>query len=334
MPQVIRASVLHGYFEFCQQQGLDHLQLLRSAGLPDDIDPFGDHYLPLAGVYKLLAELKQASGCEHVALLLAKIQGLNTLGTLGQLMASANTLGEAWQVAARYQPIYSSHFLWTMEPSPPYVQMDFKPLFKLQDSVREAIENSVAHIYTVFRHITGRQWQPQRICFRHTPPQQLKPYKEFFRAPLEFDAEFDGMWIEEKNLDLPLPGADLHLHTTLCQYAETQMESVGGNRILQLVRAHIKHRLPSGKHQQALVARSLSMSPRSLHRKLQQQGYRYEELVTEVRLELSRFYLQNGILPITRIAEHVGYKNVSTFSTAFKKHTGLTPRRWRQQNAA
>jgi AraC-like DNA-binding protein len=333
MPQVIRASVLHAYFDFCQQQGLNPQQILRSAGLPDDIDPFSDRYLPLDEVYNLLAELMQASNCEHVALLLANDQGLNTLGALGQVMATSNTLGEAWQALMRYGPLYSSHFLLTLAPSPPYLQMDFKLLFTLQHSVREAIEHSVAHIYRVFRQITGQRWQPQAVCFRHAAPQELKPYKKFFRAPLHFDAEFDGMWIEAKNLDLPLPGANPHLHATLCQYAETQIGGKGEDRTLQLVRAHIKHSLPTGQHQMPLVANALGMSPRSLHRKLQQQGYRYEELVAEVRLELSCFYLESGDLPVTRIAENVGYKNVSTFSTAFKKQTHLTPRQWRQQHS-
>lgn len=333
MPLVIRASVLHACFDFCQQQGLDPKQLLSAAGLPEDSDPFSDHYLPLPEVYNLLAELTRASKCEHVGLQLAKNQGLNTLGALGQLMETAATLGEAWRVTARYAPLYSSNFLWTIEPSPPYLKMDFKILFNLQHSLREAIEHSVAHIYSVFRQITGQQWQPQEVCFRHAPPRQLKPYKEFFRVPLQFDAEFDGMWILAKDLELPLPGANPHLHATLSQYAETQIGDKGEDRTLQLVRAHIKHSLPAGEYQMPLVASNLGMSARNLHRKLQQQGYRYEELVAEVRMELSSYYLQSGDLPITRIAEYVGYKNVSTFSTAFKKHTGLTPRQWRQQNS-
>jgi len=331
VPLVIRASVLHTYLDFCQQQGLDPKPLLKSAGLPEDCDPFSDSYLPLPEVYNLLSELTRASHCEHVGLLLAKNQGFNALGALGQLMQTANTLGEAWQTGARYMPLFSSNFMWSQESSPPYLKMDFKILFNLQHSLREAIEHSVAHLYSVFRQITGQQWLPQAVCFRHTPPKQLKPYKEFFRAPLQFDAEFDGMWMLAKDMELPLPGANPHLHTTLCQYADTQIGDRGEDRTLQLVRAHIKHSLPSGEYQMPQVASNLGMSARSLHRKLQHQGYRYEELVAEVRMELSCYYLQSGELPITRIAEYVGYKNVSTFSTAFKKHKGLTPRKWRQQ---
>jgi len=331
VPKVVRASVLHPYYDFCQQQGLDHKQILRSAGLPEDIDPYSDSYVPLAGIHNLLVELNNAYNCEHIGLLLAKNQGLNALGALGQLIASANTLGEALQAEKRYQPLYSNDFLWTMTPAPPYLQLSFKPLFALKQSLREAIENSAAHAYNVIRQITGNQWQPQAVCFRHSPPQQLKPYKEFFRAPLNFNAEFDGMWINSKDLDLPLPGANMHLYTTLCQYADTQIGNKEEDRILQLARAHIKEALPTGKYQMPLVANSLGMSPRSLHRKLQQQGYRYEELVSEVRLELSCFYLRSANLSVTQIAGYVGYKNVSTFSTAFKKHTGLTPLQWRQQ---
>ncbi len=332
MDLTVQASALHGFFELCREEGLDYHAMLRSVGLPEDVDPFGMQYIPLQPVYDLLAALRQESDCEHIALRWAKHQGLHFYGVVGQLVASANTLGDAFQAALRYQPIYSGQFTYRLTRSSPHLKIEFQHLFQIQHNVREALELSIANTYYILRLITGRKCKAQEVCFRHAPPRNLKPYKDFFGAPLQFDAEFNGLWLPEKDLELPLPGANRYLHTILCQYADKLLGDDEEDRTLQMIKAHIEHGLPTGQHHLPEVAACLQMSPRSLQRKLQQQGYTYDQLVTDVRLELSRHYLQSSNLAITLIAENVGYKNVSTFSSAFKKHSGLTPREWRQQS--
>jgi len=170
MTLVVRASVLHGVEDFCLQYGIDYQKLLNSAGLAANIDPFAEQYIPLVNAYDLLAKLKQASHCEHIALQLAKAHNLNILGALGQLMLTADTLGQAWKCAMHYQSLHSTHFLWTMTPYSPYIQMEFKPLFKFQHSIRESVELSVANMYCVFRQITGKKWKPQAIFFSQPAP--------------------------------------------------------------------------------------------------------------------------------------------------------------------
>lgn len=41
--------------------------------------------------------------------------------------------------------------------------------------------------------------------------------------------------------------------------------------------------------------------------------------------------LREGAMPLARIAVEVGYESEASFSRAFKRTTGLSPARWRQQ---
>lgn len=331
--KAMRASVLHGFKDICHKYNLDYRALLRSANLPVDIDPFSDNYLPIANLYQLLFNIKQESQCEHLALEVASLQGVAAFGILGQLMATANTFNDAWLISRRYEPIFSGNFIWDMVPSTTYIKMDFKPLIKIEHSEREAIELAVAQFCLIFRFLSGQKWRPYSVCFRHSPPQQLKPYKGFFRVPIIFNSEFDGVWLRQSDLEIVLPGAEPQLHTTLKQYADTLLAQREEDHTLQLARAHIKHHFATGENQLSIIANKLEMSPRKLQRRLQVLGYRYEQLSAEVRMELSYLYLKNNQLSITQIAEMVGYKNTCTFSTAFKKHTQQTPRQWRQQHS-
>lgn len=53
--------------------------------------------------------------------------------------------------------------------------------------------------------------------------------------------------------------------------------------------------------------------------------------VIQMRLSLARDYLAHSSTPIHLIAISCGYKNVEHFSRQFKKHTGLSPKEYRQQ---
>jgi len=331
--KVMRASVLHGFKDICHKYGLDYQALLRSVNLPVDIDPFSDSYLPIDSLYQLLFNTKQASQCEHYVLEFASQQGIAAFGILGQLMATASTFNDAWLVSRRYEPILSGNFIWDMVPSDNYIKMDFKPLIKFEYCEREAIELAVAQFCLIFSFLTGQKWQPYSVSFRHSSPQHLKPYKDFLRSPIFFNAEFDGVWLHQSDLDIILPGSEPQLHNTLKQYADTLLAQREEDHTLQLIRAHIKHNLSTGEYHLSTIANKLEMSPRKLQRRLKALGYSYEQLSAEVRMELSYLYLKNNQLSITQIAEMVGYKNTCTFSSTFKKHTQQTPRQWRQQHS-
>jgi AraC-like DNA-binding protein len=55
--------------------------------------------------------------------------------------------------------------------------------------------------------------------------------------------------------------------------------------------------------------------------------------LTDWRMTLARDLLLTDDLPIAQIAEQVGYSSQYAFATAFRRHHGQPPRRWRQQQA-
>ena len=60
----------------------------------------------------------------------------------------------------------------------------------------------------------------------------------------------------------------------------------------------------------------------------------FSDYVTRLRMEKAISLLKNGKLPINRICEKCGYKNVQNFIRTFKAHTGLTPGNYREQIVA
>ena len=72
------------------------------------------------------------------------------------------------------------------------------------------------------------------------------------------------------------------------------------------------------------VAKRLGLTSRSLQRRLKDDGTSFQTLREDVRRELARRYLDDG-LAIAEISFLLGFSEPSAFFRAFKRWTGETP---------
>jgi AraC-like DNA-binding protein len=73
------------------------------------------------------------------------------------------------------------------------------------------------------------------------------------------------------------------------------------------------------------------MSSRTLSRKLREEGTSFAEILDQLRAALAKRYLHDEKLPVSEIAWLLGYREVSSLTHAFKRWTGVTPRRFRSR---
>lgn len=89
--------------------------------------------------------------------------------------------------------------------------------------------------------------------------------------------------------------------------------------------------LPGGYPPIEDVARLLQTSPRTLQRRLNEAGVSYTDLVDRCRRHNACEALRFTRDSIRDIAASQGYRDVSSFSRAFRRWTGAAPRAWRNQ---
>jgi AraC-like DNA-binding protein len=66
-----------------------------------------------------------------------------------------------------------------------------------------------------------------------------------------------------------------------------------------------------------------------LSRKLRDEHVAFAEILEETRLALAKRYLVEPDLPVSEIAWLLGYAEISSFTHAFKRWTGITRREFR-----
>ncbi len=77
------------------------------------------------------------------------------------------------------------------------------------------------------------------------------------------------------------------------------------------------------------VAKQLGMSTRTLKRRLADHDTTFSALRDEQRLQRALLLLDNRELSIGEVAMGLGYSELSNFTRAFRKWTGMTPAAYR-----
>jgi AraC-like DNA-binding protein len=91
------------------------------------------------------------------------------------------------------------------------------------------------------------------------------------------------------------------------------------------VRASLLRMLPAGQGTMAEVAQSLSVSTRTLQRRLQDEDTTFQAELTATRTRLAWHYLTNRDLSADQISFLLGYDDPKSFYRAFRTWTGVTP---------
>lgn len=90
------------------------------------------------------------------------------------------------------------------------------------------------------------------------------------------------------------------------------------------VKSCLRRRLPRGQVSIAALAEELGCSSRQLQRDLKAEGTRFQDVLAEVRRELSLHYLARQRYTPKEVAFLLGYSEPSAFHRAFRRWTGET----------
>ncbi|MBB4122326.1 AraC family transcriptional regulator [Martelella radicis] len=156
-------------------------------------------------------------------------------------------------------------------------------------------------------------------------PAQVGPFEDFLGAPMKraarnavtfsaSDAARPFLTSNESLWDAFEPG----LRERLADLEE-------GATTVRRVKAALLEGLPSGLASIEAVAAKLSLSKRTLQRRIEAEGASYQEILQETREALAWHYLRTTKLPAAEISFLLGFSEPNSFNRAFRAWSGLTP---------
>ena len=258
---------------------------------------------------------------------LARTPDLRQLGMLYYVVASSETLGDAWEHGARYTSVMNQGLSLTYLQSR-NITMVFDYVGVPRHVDRHQIEFCMTALMRLCRQITNRELVPLRVAFTHHRDDDPSEFSAFFGCRVEFGRKSDCVTFDGGVRHLPIVSSDPYLNEILIAKGEEVLVRRKYNRgsFCSDVENAIVPLLPHGMARVGEIARRLGVGQRTLARRLSADGLTFSDLLDRLRGDLARRYLADGDLTVSQVAWLVGFRHVSAFTHAFKRWTGMTPR--------
>lgn len=167
--------------------------------------------------------------------------------------------------------------------------------------------------------------------FRFARPDYGWRFEKLMGVRPSYGAASNAVLLSARDLDAPLPQAN-PLLARMCE--EQCRQLLARRRVRSGVAGQVRDRLlrsPSEMPSLDAVASELLLAPRSLRRRLEEEGTSFRALVDEVRQTLAEELLLSAHMKLAEIAERLGYTEPAAFISAFKRWKGMSPTAYRQQ---
>src|SRR6516164_5989779 len=314
--------------------GVPVAPLLRRVGLTPELIADPEERLSVRSQIVLLDEAAIALKDDCIGFTLARDFDPRDIGLVYYVMASSQTLGDALKRLARYSKVTNEALVFAYrEGNRLIINLNYSGVPRHSD--RHQIEFCMFGLLRICRLLTGQNIVPQHFSIAHHRSGGTSEMARFVGMKVEFGADTDELALRLDARELPLIHSDPYLNDLLVKYCEAALADRRGDTSQLRTRTEnaIALVLPHGRVLVEDVARSLGMSERTLARKLSDEGLNFTEILQQLRRDLAVRYLGDHKLHVSKIAWLLGFHEVSTFTHAFKRWTGKTPRQMRATGA-
>ncbi len=282
--------------------------------------------VPLDMLLDVLLRAETATGRSDLGLVLGNRFTLEVHGALGQLMRSAPTLRHAVLDFVRWQPTYSTSAVVYLIPMGAEVAWGYGSEHGGHPGGRLLQDAVMAVAMRMLHELTGMPVAPAEVLVSHLPPADPSAYAAVLRVPVRFDQPLTCVVMQERVLDMKLPGADAALHARLAAAVEASAPALG---MAARVRRELRLAVHRGAPGMAAMAELMGLTPRTLRRRLDAEECSFESLRDEVRMTMAGELLRLTGLPVSDIALALCFASHGAFIAAFRRWTGMTPSAWR-----
>ncbi len=330
---VILSTFVEKLLAFGESQGLDAQKMKSAARLNAHTDFTAESWISIDNSMKLWEYLVRQLDDPGVPIHVAKTSTMEDYQALGLFASVCRDLSEVMNRFRRHTNFYTNSGSWDVRNDGAETTLIWRRDLPLDIGHRVANENGLAEVVNTARQLAGPSFNPTRVTFRHRAPRSIEAHQAYFNALILFDSVIDSISFSSEWLSVPMSQSNPAVVAFLDKYLGeiiTHLEdpSCWSNRVREM----ILKELPSGVFSAAVIAKKLALSERSLRRYLSAEGATFRALLANVRHERAEYLLQETSIPISEIAFMLGYSDITSFSRAFRRQAGLSPREVRQRN--
>ncbi len=333
----VRAAMLAGFAELVSKAGGDPVAMAAHVGISERAlrDPdLVISWTAVGALMEIAAEELQAPSLGLEWLKAAPEPFLN-FGAIALIARFTKTIGDwcrhsrnywHWHTNASHAELLESDSGETLT-----MRVGFS---KLVPPSRHQVEHILGGVCALLRALNATADEGiDLIRFRHMRPKDTSLHDSLFPCPVEFGSAHDEMvyrrCLHEAPIVLPAGAFD----RWFAHYVEARTWTIpdyDGS-----MRANVEIAIPSLMGTcfctQPCIAELLSISAKSLQRRLAAEGTSFATLLDKTRERLARQLLAESDVPVASIAGLLGYAKTPPFTTAVRRWTEMSPRLFRNE---
>jgi AraC-like DNA-binding protein len=314
---------------YAVQRGVDAKQLCRLCSI--DLELLKKGTLELSGKQFNDLWLNASHLCNDplFGLHFGESLQLAALGTVGEIIKTSETVGQAIGIAASLTGTVTD--LFTMEV------LRSKQTFTINLHVTAHqnngfIERQLADLLMVFsiHELNGfllEKIKPDSVIYPHKLNNDSIEYERVLRCRSIKKGNIYSLEFKSSYWDEPILTANYTLQQFFIQKLNSKQKDklASSRRFRVTVSDYLMQNSYLGVLSLEDVAANFNLTARSLQRKLQYEGTTFQQLSDSVKKSLAIHLLGSGNYQIKEISSMLGYNELSAFSRAFKRWTGKAP---------
>lgn len=327
----VGAGLARGLIRLAAAKGADEAALAARAGIDLDALQDQDNRVAMPNYIALMRAAKEMTGDPALALHYGEEVNLEQVSIAGLIMNASETVGEAFAQmnrfgklaievegvgdTDRFQHVVEGGAMWTVDTRAN--PNDFPELTEV----------------TYARQICGtRKFLPRPLALEvhvtHAAPAYRAEYERIFQCPVVFESRWNAVRIDASLLAHRVALQPRYVFGVLSERASELLKQLERSKTVRgRVESMLMPILHAGDVGIDTVAAKMGMSRQTLFRKLKAEGATFEKVLDELRHSLALHYLGDKKVSVNETGYLVGFSDPAAFSRAFKRWTGVSPRK-------
>ena len=331
--EVVHIETLRFFPELVAELGGDPAPLMRKARIDPFIFDKRGSVLEYRSFVQLLELAAAELNCPDFGMRLAMLQGGHkVIGPVGVVMKNSKTVGQALGYCAKHIHAYSLATRVRFEPDRANHRLfvGLEILLENMPQRSQAVEHGLLLANRNIRDISGEGVTARAVMFRHPPVAAPEVYRAMFGCDVRFGQRSDALMLTENDLLCEVAEADEQIYEMATSFIDTRFPPATPPMHAR-VRGLVRQLLGGDDCTNERVAAELCMHPRTLQRRLRQEGKSFESIKDDVRRDLALHYLQQTDMPLSRVTEKLGYAEASVLSRSCDRWFQTSPLQLRRQ---
>ncbi|MGW4247569.1 AraC family transcriptional regulator [Nocardia sp. NPDC004722] len=325
---VIRSAGLRGFRATVAELGGDAEELMTLCGLPIAALDTDDLLVPDQAVGAVLELAAHRLDCPDLGLRMAHRQDLDMLGPLALAIRNATSLAGVLDCTSRYLFVHARSLSLTMEPDPygdrGVIALRYGVTAPGLPTPVQGTDLGLAFVHRTIQRLTEDRYGLRSVELPYRPPAPIQAYEEFFGATVRIERPAAVLRGPSSLAHRTLTGGDENLHRLAMAFL-AQQSGGAASATAPRVRTTLQKLLGTAAPEIDAVARLLTLHPRTLQRRLADEGTTFAAILDEVRRAEARRYLTTTDMPMSQVASLIGLSEQSVFTRCCQRWWGATP---------